>query len=214
MSTTSSQTRTCQPQSTTMAEQVKLQYCRGCHTEAEEHRFDGFKQCNMCREKGLTRTRRQVTCSCGRTLLACSLKLHLRSLYHAEHTRPQGQQHPLVQRLPPLQQQQQHQAKHQQLPPQQLPVQQQPPLVQQLPLIQPGPPVQHLLPAQRQPPLKKLLEPAPRYTAKMKHPQQGGVKQPSQTPPATAIAPVSTLKTASALLPTSQAHPVIKPAQR
>ena len=104
-----------------MAKQPRLKYCRGCNTDAEEHRFDGYRQCDMCREKGLTRIRRKVTCSCGRTLLACSLKLHLRSLYHADHTRPPIQvehtrppilrqpavlqQHP-VQQQPPVQQQQ------------------------------------------------------------------------------------------------------------
>jgi hypothetical protein len=87
-----------------MAEQLKLKYCRGCNTEAEEHRFDGYMQCNMCREKGLMRTRRKVTSSCGRTLLACSLKLHLRSLYHAEHTRPRLQQQPPVKKIQPIQQ--------------------------------------------------------------------------------------------------------------
>ena len=51
----------------------------------------------MCREKSFTRKRRKVTCECGRTLLACSLKIHLRSIFHADHTQPL----PLVQQ-PPL----------------------------------------------------------------------------------------------------------------
>jgi hypothetical protein len=79
-----------------MADQFKMLYCRGCHTQCEEHHFDGYKQCSMCREKSFTRKRRKITCECGRTLLACSLKIHLRSIYHAEHTRPP----PLVQQQP------------------------------------------------------------------------------------------------------------------
>jgi hypothetical protein len=71
-----------------MADLPKMLYCRGCNTESEEQYFDGYKQCNMCREKSFTRKRRQVTCECGRTLLACSLKIHLRSIFHADHTRP------------------------------------------------------------------------------------------------------------------------------
>jgi hypothetical protein len=65
-----------------MADQFKMLYCRGCNTECEEHHFDGYKQCSMCREKSFTRKRRKITCECGRTLLACSLKIHLRSIYH------------------------------------------------------------------------------------------------------------------------------------
>lgn len=194
-----------------MAEQVKLQYCRGCHTEAEEHRFDGFKQCNMCREKGLTRVRRQVICSCGRTLLACSVKLHLRSLYHAEHTQPPDQQPPLPpppQRQPALRQEQQQRAKQQQLqPPQQLPTPKpQPHITQQSP-------IQHPAPAQRQPPPKKM-EPVRQQTANIKSSQQDGMKQSSSTPSSTSTAPVSKLNTAPAMLATLQARPPIKPAQR
>jgi hypothetical protein len=84
-----------------MADQPKMLYCRGCNTECEEHHFDGYKQCNMCREKSFTRKRHKVTCDCGRTLLACSLKIHLRSIYHAEHSRPA----PLVQQPPQIKKQ-------------------------------------------------------------------------------------------------------------
>jgi hypothetical protein len=55
----------------------------------------------MCREKSFTRKRRKITCDCGRTLLACSLKIHLRSIFHAEHTRPA----PLVQQPPQIKKQ-------------------------------------------------------------------------------------------------------------
>jgi hypothetical protein len=88
-----------------MAEQPRMRYCRDCNSEVEEHRFDGYRQCNTCREKGLTRTRRTITCSCGRTLLACSLKVHLRSLYHAEHFRPAIQQEAAIQHQPAIQKQ-------------------------------------------------------------------------------------------------------------
>ena len=89
-----------------MAEPPKMLYCRGCNTESEEHHFDDYKQCNMCREKSFTRKRRKVTCECGRTLLACSLKIHLRSIYHAARMRlPPLVQHPPVMKklavLPP-----------------------------------------------------------------------------------------------------------------
>ena len=55
--------------------------------EVDEHHFDGYKQCGPCRAKAVYRKRKSVTCECGRTLLACSLKVHLRSLYHAEHVK-------------------------------------------------------------------------------------------------------------------------------
>ena len=84
-----------------MADLPKMLYCRGCNTESEEHHFDGYRQCSMCREKSFTRKRRKVTCECGRTLLACSLKIHLRSIFHADHTQPL----PLVQQPLPLVQQ-------------------------------------------------------------------------------------------------------------
>ena len=79
-----------------MADLPNMLYCRGCNTESEEHHFDGYKQCSLCREKSFTRKRRQVTCECGRTLLACSLKIHLRSIFHADHIQPL----PLVQQPP------------------------------------------------------------------------------------------------------------------
>ena len=234
LSTASCQPRTCRfviLDTITMAEQLKLQYCRGCHTEAEEHRFDGFKQCIMCREKGLTRVRRKVTCDCGRTVLACSLKLHLRSLYHAEHTqpvpvaqagkqplpvpqqRPDVQQEPAKQ-LPPvphqLQQQpslqQQKQPKPLQLPAHQLPIKQQLPRTQQLPM--------NHLPANQQPPVPKKIEPVQQQSVKAKVPQQGGMKEPLPRPPTTSTAAVPKLQTASTLLPSSEARPEIKPAQR
>ena len=61
-------------------------YCRGCSTEIKEESFGDYKQCGECRLKSVTRTRKSVTCDCGRTLLACSLKVHLRSIHHAEHS--------------------------------------------------------------------------------------------------------------------------------
>ena len=68
-----------------MSDPPRMRYCRGCNTEVPEDQFDVYKQCSECRLKAFTRKRKTVTCSCGRTLLACSLKIHLRSIYHAEH---------------------------------------------------------------------------------------------------------------------------------
>ena len=68
-----------------MSAQSQLQYCRGCNTHMGPHPFDSYKQCSECRLKGLNRRRKRVTCECGRTLLACSLKLHLRSLFHEQY---------------------------------------------------------------------------------------------------------------------------------
>jgi hypothetical protein len=53
--------------------------------EVRDEEFGDYKQCGECRLKAITRKRKSVTCECGRTLLACSLKVHLRSIYHAEH---------------------------------------------------------------------------------------------------------------------------------
>jgi hypothetical protein len=59
--------------------------------ELDEEEFGDYKQCGECRLKALTRKRKSVTCECGRTLLSCSLKVHLRSIYHAEHVKPAPQ---------------------------------------------------------------------------------------------------------------------------
>jgi hypothetical protein len=64
--------------------------------EVRDEEFGDYKQCGECRLKAITRKRKSVTCECGRTLLACSLKVHLRSIYHAEHVMK-----PLTQQIPP-----------------------------------------------------------------------------------------------------------------
>ena len=68
-----------------MSSEPPTRYCRGCNTEVRDESFGVYKQCGECRLKAVTRTRKSETCVCGRTLLACSLKVHLRSIYHAEH---------------------------------------------------------------------------------------------------------------------------------
>jgi hypothetical protein len=68
-----------------MSSQPCTRYCRGCNMEVRDEEFGDYKQCGECRLKAITRKRKSVTCECGRTLLACSLKVHLRSIYHAEH---------------------------------------------------------------------------------------------------------------------------------
>ena len=87
-----------------MSSESPTRYCRGCNMEVRDEDFGEYKQCGECRLKTLTRKRKSVTCECGRTLLACSLKVHLRSIYHAEHTvKPAAPQIPLpVKKLSPL----------------------------------------------------------------------------------------------------------------
>ena len=84
-----------------MSSQPCTRYCRGCSTEVPEEQFDQYKQCGECRIKSCTRKRKSVTCECGRTLLACSLKTHLRSSYHTEHVKLMQQQLPPVKKLLP-----------------------------------------------------------------------------------------------------------------
>jgi hypothetical protein len=86
-----------------MSSQPSTRYCRGCNMEVRDEEFGDYKQCGECRLKAITRKRKSVTCDCGRTLLACSLKVHLRSIYHAEHiVQPVLPQTPLpVKKLPP-----------------------------------------------------------------------------------------------------------------
>jgi hypothetical protein len=74
-------------------------YCRGCNHDVDDILFEGLKQCKKCREKASVRKRKSIICECGRKLLLCSLKVHLRSLYHADQMR---QNLPPEQQRPPL----------------------------------------------------------------------------------------------------------------
>jgi hypothetical protein len=85
-----------------MSHELSTRYCRGCNMEVRDEDFGDYKQCGECRLKALTRKRKSVTCDCGRTLLACSLKVHLRSIYHAEHiAKPVAPQTQLAVKKPP-----------------------------------------------------------------------------------------------------------------
>jgi hypothetical protein len=83
-----------------MSFEPSTKYCRGCNQEVADEDFGDYKQCGECRLKATTRKRQSVTCLCGRTLLACSLKVHLRSIYHAEHVKPAPQAVPQAKKQP------------------------------------------------------------------------------------------------------------------
>ena len=89
-----------------MSVESPTRYCRGCNTEVHDEEFGDYKQCGECRLNSVNRKRKSVTCECGRTLLACSLKIHLRSIYHAEHVKKAAVQHhppqQAVKSAPPL----------------------------------------------------------------------------------------------------------------